>query len=84
MSWSKCDSCGESAYTADNPFVEYRQPRPSDPSDMCCTLAGHFRCFSPVSASLPQISADGGVATPAQWREWIEGEGALLGFAFLG
>jgi hypothetical protein len=84
MSWKECDRCHDSEYTPENPFVEYRQKRPSDPTDMCCTLAGHLQCFSQQSAlALPIIGNDSGVATPEQWQTWIEGEGAKLGFAWI-
>lgn len=81
-----CDGCGNDDYTDTNPFVQFRSVRPSDRTDMCCTLAGHLACFSPMPAtSLPSIAdaAGGGMATPEQWEEWIEGPGARSGFQWL-
>jgi hypothetical protein len=83
MSYMTCDSCDGNTYTHDNPFVEFRVPRPSDKSDMCCTLAGHKKCFAP-STELPSIGETGGVATPVQWELWIESpEARKHGFCFL-
>lgn len=53
-SWLTCDMCDSDAYTADNPFTEGRTPRPSDPSDLCCVIAGHLKCI--------------GGKTPAEWQ----------------
>ncbi len=84
MSQMFCDGCGNDDYTDANPFVQFRSVRPSDKTDMCCTLAGHLTCFSalPVS-SLPDIAIDGGTATPDQWEVWIENAGRLSGFQWL-
>lgn len=87
MRWRDCDSCDKRTYTAENPFVECRVPRPSDRSDMCCVMAGHLWCFGPnrPASDLPQIGAEGGLATPEQWQAWIESKDAdEAGFAFLG
>lgn len=82
MAWLECDRCKGTDYTDDNPFVEYRQRRPSDHSCMTCVLAGHKECIS-SAATLPAIASDGGIATPDQWVKWIEGDGAKAGYAFL-
>lgn len=60
----KCDGCGAVEYTFDNPFVEVRVPRPSDPTDMCCILAGCSNCFP-------------GSKTPEEWSKWIESAEAM-------
>lgn len=83
MAWLECDSCKSDKYSDDNPFVEYRQQRPSDHSCMTCVLAGHKNCISSAVTRLPAIGNDGGIATPDQWEEWIEGDGAKAGYAFL-
>jgi hypothetical protein len=62
-----CDACGKAGYTEDNPLVEVRQPRPSDPSDVCCIMAGHANCLGGSG----QPGAHGGVATPAEWDAWL-------------
>ncbi len=81
---TECDTCGNNEYSEDNPLVQYRTRRPSDHSDMCCTLAGHATCFRVDPATLPQIGETDGVATPAQWEAWIEKpETAKAGFLFL-
>lgn len=82
MAWSDCDGCGLSNYDAAHPFVEVRQRRPSDQTDMCCVMAGHPKCVG-VGEALPAICESGGVATPDQWEEWITNEGRKLGFLFL-
>lgn len=83
MAWMACDRCDGTEYTDENPFVLYRQRRPSDPSDMCCTLAGHKNCIA-EGTTLPSISTSGGVATAEQWEEWIESpEAAKAGFCFI-
>lgn len=67
----KCDGCGTVEYTERNPFVEVRVPRPSDPSDMCCIMAGCSDCFP-------------GSKTPTEWKEYIESRMALVnGHMFL-
>lgn len=83
MTWKTCDACDRSdGYTDANPFVELRTPRPSDPSDMCCVMAGHKNCFA-RNATLPDIGR-GGIATPEQWATWIESkEAQAAGFVFL-
>jgi hypothetical protein len=63
-----CDICNTNQYTEANPFVEVRTPRPSDPSDMCCILAGHLDCFG------GQVGET--VNTPDGWADWIESEDA--------
>lgn len=63
MSYFECDACGATEYTDENPFVEVRTPRPSDPSDMCCILAGCAGCFGGIG---------GTVKTPEGWTEYIE------------
>lgn len=65
MSYFDCDACGATEYTEANPFVEVRVPRPSDPSDMCCIMAGCLNCFP-------------GSKTPAQWNEYIESKVAMI------
>lgn len=83
MAWANCDYCDKSDYTEENPFVLYRQRRPSDHSDMCCTLAGHAQCLAP-NTELPSIGETDGVATAEQWGEWIESpEAAKAGYCFL-
>lgn len=74
-----CDICDGNTYTEDNPFVEIRTQRPSDPMDMCCIIWGHLNCFGGEE----HIGDTSGTATPDKWSDWIEGEGAALGFAFL-
>lgn len=84
MAWLKCDACRSSVYTEDNPFVEIRQRRPSDPTEIACTIAGHKDCM-PIKGDLPDIASSGGVATPKQWQEYIESPEAMLnGHLFLG
>lgn len=72
MSYSECDNCGGSDYIAErDPFVEVRVPRPSDPSDLVCIIAGHHSCFP-------------GNKTPAEWEEYIESpEAYAAGYLFL-
>lgn len=66
-----CDGCGGTDFPATDPFVEVRTPRPSDPSDMCCVIAGHRKCFP-------------GAMTPAEWNAYIESPAAVAaGHAFL-
>lgn len=65
----QCDSCGNADYSDENPMVEFRRPRPSDPRDVCCVLAGHMRCFKLTADSL-STDEHGGVATREQWNEW--------------
>ena len=82
MARNVCDHCKQSTYTNDNPFVEMRMPRPRYPPDMCCVWAGHKYCLS--GDIRPYTSAKGGVATPEQWRDWIESaEAAEAGIIFL-
>lgn len=83
MAWSQCDHCKGEIYTAENPFVEFRTRRPSDPREMCCVMAGHKQCLNVTD--IPSIGNEGGVATRQQWEEWIESKAALdAGFMFLG
>lgn len=85
MAWLECDICKQHTYTDENPFVEMRIPRPSDPSDMCCVLAGHKNCVGAAKSELPQITESGGAATVEQWEKWIETkEARSWGFLFLG
>lgn len=71
-----CDVCNSDAYTAENFFVEARTPRPSDPSDLCCIMAGHLDCFGG--------SIGGSINTPAGWNEYIESpEAYAAGYLFL-
>lgn len=71
MSYFECDGCGTKEYTKENPFVEVRTPRPSDPSDLCCIVAGCLACFP-------------GTRTPQEWSEYIETEDAYAqGYLFL-
>ena len=81
MSVSDCDVCGDSGYPDANPFVEARIPRPSDPRDMCCVLAGHRRCLNGMCSNPP--TKNGGRLTPGEWQTWIETEGRALGFLWL-
>jgi hypothetical protein len=83
--WYHCDLCGADDYTDANPFVECRIPRPSDKTDMCCVIAGHLNCLSPMPADrLPSIAPfGGGTATPEQWEHWIENEGAAAGYQWI-
>jgi hypothetical protein len=85
MAWSNCDRCGGVEYPAANPFVEYRQRRPSDQADMCCTTAGHALCMGVTDvASLPQSAESGGIATHDQWEAWIESpEARKMGFLWI-
>lgn len=72
MAYMICDICENEDYNVGNPFVEIRVPRPSDPSDMCCIMAGHDECFG------------GGNMTPDQWSDWIESpEAAAAGYYWL-
>lgn len=71
MPLNLCDSCFRSInYTIDNPFVQYRTRRPSDPAEMTCTLAGHAGCFG--VEKVPRISGGTGWATPEQWEAWLK------------
>lgn len=84
MSWMTCDVCRKSNYTTDNPMVEYRQQRPSDKSDMCCTMAGHMKCLGTNNIANLKASEYGGNATRQQWNDWIESKEAMkAGFLFL-
>lgn len=82
--WLQCDICEKDGYDDDNPFVEVRQKRPSDPADMTCIMAGHWKCLGGMAGKEPSPSELGGVATPEQWQEWIEGPGESEGFLWLG
>lgn len=64
MSYFECDGCGATEYTEDNPFVEHRVPRLSDPSDLACIIAGCLSC-------LP------GGKTPDEWTDYIESDEAM-------
>jgi hypothetical protein len=57
-----CDMCGKPC--TEGEWVEVRIPRPSDPTDMTCIMAGCKACFP-----------DG--KSPKAWQEWIEGPGFL-------
>lgn len=85
-----CDSCKGTEYTAENPFVKMCRRRPSDPSDMCCVLAGHWDCFTiirrPYAPVLPTARHDLGEAkaTPEDLERWIEGPDArACGYMFI-
>jgi hypothetical protein len=79
----ECDNCNSPHYTAENPRVFLCQQRPSDPSEMVCTLAGHKDCFV-SGGELPQITATSAVGTAAQLEAWIESpEAGKAGFVFL-
>ena len=78
MAWMDCDMCGEDSYTEDNPFVEVKQARLSNPSDWATTLAGHKNCVGARGQDLPSISRGGGYATPSQWTAFFEEGGPLL------
>lgn len=84
-----CDFCGTSEYTNENPFVRLCQRRPSDKSDMCCVMWGHWRCTGnsgPYVAQLPTMEHDLGyaVATYTDLETWIESETAQkLGYLFI-
>lgn len=67
-----CDTCGSKDYTALNPFVEVRIPRPSDRADLCCILAGHGDCFG-----YRRGQENPSVKTPDEWTEYIESEDAM-------
>lgn len=67
----ECDGCERTSFNAANPYVEVRVPRPSDPSDLVCILAGCASCFP-------------GTRTPLEWDEYFEsGEAGRDGFAWL-
>jgi len=85
MAWNECDVCKGTEYSESDPFVEHRQRRPSDHSDMCCTMAGHAKCFGVTdAATLPSIGEGGGIATNKQWNDWIESPAAYkAGYLFL-
>lgn len=71
MSYYECDACGTTEFTEANPFVEVRTPRPSDPSGLCCIIAGCLECFP-------------GSKTPEQWSNYIESdEAAKAGYYWL-
>lgn len=71
MSYFNCDGCGRTEYGGGVKFVEFRRPRPSDPSDLCCTMAGCSDCFP-------------GCKTPEEWEDYIESpEAYALGYLFL-
>jgi hypothetical protein len=80
---TKCDVCDSDRYTEDDPLVYGCQRRPSDPMEMCSTIAGHAKCFR-VEVDKMKPSKDGGFATAKQWNDWIESEEALRdGIVFL-
>lgn len=77
----KCDICENDTYCDENPRVFLCQPRPSDPSEMVCTLAGHSRC---ITTSELECTPDGGIHTANAWGEWIESPQArIAGILFL-
>lgn len=84
MSDYECDAvewgCDGHAYTEKDPFVQVRQIRPSDRSDMCCIMWGHLSCMGGEVS----VGESGGVGTPEQWLDWIESpEAWKAGFLFL-
>lgn len=62
-----CDGCDTTTYTETNPYVEVRVPRPSDPSDLCCIIAGCSDCFGGIGET---------VKTPQGWSEYMESDEA--------
>ncbi len=61
-----CDgNCGKRVERAD--LVEVRIARPSDPSDLCCIMAGCADCFRPSSPF-----AGGCQAYAHSWDVYIE------------
>lgn len=86
----QCDSCDGAEYTKDDPFVHACQQRPSDPSDMCCVMWGHWHCLGgkgPYVPHLPTISGGdtkGALATPDDIEKWIESPDArAFGYTFI-
>jgi len=78
-----CDACDGNHYTEANPRVFGCQPRPSDKSEIVCTIAGHKDCFAP-NETLPAIDAGSGWATASQWNDYIESAAAYkAGHLFL-
>lgn len=80
-----CDICKGNLFPLHDPFVKHCQRRPSDPLDMCCTMWGHWQCFTnPGSAYKPKlpragspIGANGALATPTDLEAWIDSIDAL-------
>lgn len=83
-----CDVCDSAEYSADNPQVRACQRRPSDHSDLCCVMWGHWLCMGGSGDYTPQFpTADnpgGALATYADLGTWIESrEAAALGYCFI-
>lgn len=87
-----CDICHGDLFPLGDPFVKHCSRRPSDPLDMCCTMWGHWQCFTnPGSAYAPKLPRAGSVlgsdralATPADLEAWIESEDARFhGYCFI-
>lgn len=85
----ECDVCDGTEYTQENPHVRYCVRRPSDKSDMCCTMWGHWNCLGgkgPYVPILPTVAQPGNsaVATYADLERWIETPDARKnGFIFI-
>lgn len=84
-----CDACGGDEFTGANPLIRYCRQRPSDHSDMCCVMWGHWLCLGgegPYVARLPTI-ANGerdALATLADLETWIESpEARRLEYVFI-
>lgn len=76
-----CDGC-DKPVTHDDDLVQVRQPRPSDPQDLCCILAGHTKCFGrqhPENhfGSVPEVM------TGRDWDRWVEAHGPTHGILWL-
>lgn len=67
-----CDTCNTPLSRED--LVEVRIPRPSDPTDLCCVMAGCVSCFPKGESS----------RTAAEWNEFIESpEASAKGYLWL-
>ena len=67
-----CDICSEKV---DEP-VEVRTRRPSDPSDLCCVMAGCEDCLGPRQHPENHWGSVPSVMTSRDWDRWIETYGA--------
>ncbi len=66
---TSCDQCGNLVERDD--IVEVRLPRPSDPTDLCCIMAGCADCFRPGDP------AQGATAALAYvWDAYVESDHA--------